>query len=58
MREVLEGRDYLDVIAADQAAARDLGANGVPFFVFNNQVGLSGAQPVDVFRQAIEQSQG
>jgi predicted DsbA family dithiol-disulfide isomerase len=56
MRAVLEGRDYLDTVAADQAAARDLGAGGVPFFVFNNKVGLSGAQPLEAFRQALQQA--
>lgn len=56
MRAVLEGRDYLDVVASDQAAARDLGAGGVPFFVFDNKVGLSGAQPIAAFQQAIEQA--
>jgi predicted DsbA family dithiol-disulfide isomerase len=56
MREVLEGRDYLDVVASDQATARDLGAGGVPFFVFDNKVGLSGAQPITAFQQAIEQA--
>lgn len=56
MREVLEGRDYIDVVASDQAAARDLGAGGVPFFVFDDKVGVSGAQPVSVFQQAITQA--
>lgn len=55
MREVLEGRDYLDVLASDQATARDLGASGVPFFVFNDKVGLSGAQPIAAFQQAFQQ---
>ena len=56
MRGVLEGRDYLDVVASDQATARELGAGGVPFFVFNNKVGISGAQPVGAFHAAIEQA--
>jgi len=56
MREVLEGRDYLDDVHSDQALARELGAGGVPFFVFNDKVGLSGAQPVAVFRQALDQA--
>ncbi|HEY7824092.1 MAG TPA: DsbA family oxidoreductase [Acidimicrobiia bacterium] len=56
MREVLEGRDYLDIVASDQATARDLGAGGVPFFVFDNKVGLSGAQPVEAFHQAMIQA--
>ncbi len=53
MHEVLNGRGYLDTVAADQATARDIGANGVPFFVFNNAVGLSGAQPIEAFQQAL-----
>ena len=56
MREVLEGRDYLDVVASDQANARELGASGVPFFVFDNKVGLSGAQPIEAFHEAIRQA--
>jgi len=56
MREVLEGRDYLDRVNADQATARELGASGVPFFVFNDKVGLSGAQPIAAFHQALAQA--
>lgn len=56
MRGVLAGRDYLESVAGDQALARELGANGVPFFVFDDTVGLSGAQPVEVFHRAIEQA--
>lgn len=56
MREVLESRDYLDIVANDQATARDLGAGGVPFFVFDDKVAVSGAQPVTAFRQAIKQA--
>lgn len=55
-RSMLEGRDYLDHIARDQAQARDLGAGGVPFFVFNDAVGLSGAQPVEAFAAALGQA--
>ena len=56
MREVLAGRDYVESVAGDQALARELGANGVPFFVLDDRVGLSGAQPVEVFHRAIEQA--
>jgi len=55
-REVLEDRNYIDVVSSDQAIARELGAGGVPFFVFNNKVGLSGAQPVAAFLQALQQA--
>ena len=56
MREILEGRDYVETVIADQAAARAIGAGGVPFFVFNDRIGLSGAQPVAAFRQALQQA--
>ncbi len=38
---------------AEAAAAAQAGVGGVPYFVFGNRVGLSGAQPVHVFREAI-----
>lgn len=43
------------VIARDE---RDAGriANGVPLFVFNDSLYLSGAQPLDVFEQAIRRA--
>lgn len=55
-RDLLEGREYLDRVAEDQATARDLGVTGVPFFVFEGKVGLSGAQPVTNFLAAIGQA--
>jgi predicted DsbA family dithiol-disulfide isomerase len=36
--------------------ARDIGATGVPFFVFNERVGLSGAQPPEALVQAMKQA--
>lgn len=39
----------------DQRAAAALGARGVPFFVFDRKVGLSGAQPVATFASALRQ---
>lgn len=38
--------------AAGHAAAQ--GVNGVPFFVFQHKFALSGAQPEEVFQQALE----
>ena len=40
---------------ADQAA-REMGISGVPFFIFNRQVGVSGAHESDTLLQAMEQS--
>ncbi|WP_344202354.1 DsbA family oxidoreductase, partial [Pseudolysinimonas kribbensis] len=49
---------HLDDVRADQALAQQLGINGVPFFVFDGQYGVSGAQDpatfADVLRQVAE----
>ena len=42
-----------DQVEADQALAHQLGANGVPFFVFDMKYGFSGAQPQEVFDQTL-----
>lgn len=58
MRAMLASRDYDDRVEQDQSAARDLGASGVPFFVFDQRIGLSGAQPLEVFTRALTQASG
>ena len=55
-REMLAGSAYLDHVVEDQVLARTFGANGVPFFVIDRAYGVSGAQPVEVFLQAIDQA--
>ena len=55
-REMLAGSAYLDQVVEDQVLARTFGANGVPFFVIDRAYGVSGAQPVEVFLQAIAQA--
>jgi len=50
---VLRGSEYSDEVEADQNEARLLGVSGVPFFVVDDHFGISGAQPVDVFRQVL-----
>ena len=52
-RQVLHDGTYAVAVRADGEAARALGATGVPFFVFDNRYGVSGAQPVDVFVDAL-----
>jgi len=46
--EVLEGTEYADEVRADEARAMELGSTGVPFFVFDERLGVPGAQPPDV----------
>lgn len=54
--EVLAGDDYADAVAADEAEAHALGANGVPFFVVDRRYGISGAQPAELIGQALERA--
>jgi predicted DsbA family dithiol-disulfide isomerase len=55
-REVLESDAFGDRVVEDQRVAASLGANGVPFFVFDMKLGFSGAQPDEVFDQALQQA--
>ncbi|MGW3494940.1 DsbA family oxidoreductase [Streptomyces sp. NPDC001020] len=49
---------YADAVRADEREAAELGANGVPFFVLDRTYGISGAQPAEVFAQALSQAWG
>ena len=58
-RKVLaEPAAYADEVRADEREAAQLGANGVPFFVLDRKFGVSGAQPTEVFTQALTQAWG
>ena len=52
-RQALDEGTYVAAVAAEGDQARQLGANGVPFFVIDSRFGVSGAQSVDVFRDAL-----
>lgn len=43
-------------VQEDIRAAQRLGVTGVPFFVFDNRLALSGAQPPEVIYQTMEQA--
>lgn len=53
---LLAGDGGLDVVRAGEEQARRLGVSGVPFFVVNGRVVLSGARPPELFRQVFEQA--
>ncbi|MFK4149004.1 DsbA family oxidoreductase [Streptomyces sp. NPDC004065] len=59
VREVLaDPSAYADEVRADEREAARLGATGVPFFVLDRAYGVSGAQPAEVFAQALAQAWG
>lgn len=49
----LADKEYVTAMQADITAAEQIGINGVPFFIFANRYALSGAQPTDIFLQAL-----
>lgn len=54
-RESLETGAFVDAVRADERRAQMLGITGVPFFVIDEQYGISGAQPTEVFAQALRE---
>lgn len=55
-RAVLDdSQAYKDEVHAQIEEARQIGVNGVPFFVINRKYGISGAQEEALFIQAINQ---
>ncbi|WP_294180641.1 DsbA family protein [uncultured Schumannella sp.] len=53
--DVLESARYLPAVKADVAQAGAYGITGVPFFVFEERYGVSGAQDTTVFADVLRQ---
>ena len=43
--------------AAEDARAREIGIEGVPFFIFNSRIGVSGAHPSEALLEAMKQAE-
>lgn len=54
-RAVVESDAYSDAVQADIDQARAFGITGVPFFVFDRRLAVSGAQPPEVFAQVLRE---
>lgn len=52
--KVYNSADFTENVIEDIQRAQQIGVKGVPFFVFNEKVALSGAQPIDTFKQVIQ----
>ncbi len=50
---VLDTSIHSRAVHQDMAQAQELGASGVPFFVIDQKYGVSGAQPTELFTQAL-----
>lgn len=55
-RVLADSQEFADAVAQDIEQARQIGVQGVPFFVFDGKLAVSGAQPVEVFTQALQQA--
>ena len=45
-------------VKAEEAAGHRLGIRGVPYFIVNGRLSISGAQPPDIFVSALQQAKG
>ena len=45
------------MVRTEDAQAREIGIEGVPFFIFNGRLAVSGAQPSTVLLEAMKQAQ-
>lgn len=50
----MDNEELDTAVQADINQAQQIGVQGVPFYVFNNKYAVSGAQPQQVFQQALE----
>lgn len=55
VRDIVENGKNTDKVEQDIAQAQKLGVQGVPFFLVNDKYSISGAQPVELFQQALNQ---
>ena len=51
---VLQSTEYSDDVKGDIEQARQIGIQGVPFFIFNNRYAISGSQPQELFAKTLE----
>lgn len=54
--EALDGDAYADSVREDEREAQTLGITGVPFFVLDGALGVSGAQQTETFVSALNQA--
>ena len=55
-RNLLDSDEGIDAIALMDGRAREIGVQGVPFYIFNQHIAVSGAQEPDALIDAIAQA--
>jgi predicted DsbA family dithiol-disulfide isomerase len=56
-RRAIETDAFASEVAEDIDEARRIGVSGVPFYVLDRRYGISGAQPTELFLEALRQAQ-
>lgn len=56
VEEMLAGYDFSNEVRADEQIAQQIGINGVPFFIIDEKLSVSGAQAPETFLGALEQA--
>ena len=54
--QVIDGDEFAIEVRADEVRAQELGSTGVPFFVFDERLGVPGAQPPDVLLRLLNRA--
>lgn len=58
VKEYLNKEENIKKINKMDGVAKEMGITGVPFYIFNDQLSISGAQSVDYLIEAIKKSNG
>ncbi len=58
IEEMLNSFEFSNEVRADEHIAQQIGISGVPFFVFDQKLAVSGAQAPETFLGAMEQAWG
>lgn len=58
LRVLNDSSKYADEVRNDEREASQIGVRGVPFFVINRKYAISGAQPSEVFLEALQKAWG
>jgi predicted DsbA family dithiol-disulfide isomerase len=53
----LDDKNARDLAGAEDQRAREIGIEGVPFFIFNGRVAISGAHPAETLLDAMRQAE-
>ena len=56
LAEWLAGEEGLEAVLGNDLSARQGGIGGVPFFIINRRIGVSGAQPAEHLLEAMREA--